>query len=57
MLKIELKKIKIIERNNDKLILDVLDGLFLIICCIFDWIEKGINKEIKKENDKNKRKV
>ena len=35
---------KIIERNNDKLILDVLDGLFLIICCVFDWITKRIDK-------------
>jgi len=39
------QKEKIIERNHDKLILDVLHGLFLIICYIFDWIEKRINNK------------
>jgi len=40
---------KLIERNHNKLILDVLDGLFLIICYVFDWIEKRINKKIIKK--------
>jgi len=35
---------KLIERNHDKLILDVLDSLFLIIYYIFDWIEKRIKR-------------
>ena len=32
-----------IERNHDKLILDVLDQLFAAICYIFDWIERRID--------------
>ena len=34
--------IYMIERNNEKLILDVLDELFLITCKIFDYIQHRI---------------